>query len=192
MIDLCLKVFTPLVKVLILVDGEEKPSIGFVYGELLKAKDDIAKILKRECDYKPILDIIDAKRKGRLDSSLHTTAFVLNPFYFFKNPCIKDDSFMINNLIACVEKFFPNDQMQHHVINIELQKYVQKEGSFGRKLAISACENNDENYNPVSWWDFYGNETPNLKTMVKRILDLTTSSSGCERNWNSFEGVSIN
>lgn len=63
------------------------------------------------------------------------------------------------------------------------------QGSFGRKLAKSACENNDENYNPVSLWDFYVNETLNLKTMAKRILGLTTSLSGCERNWSSFEGI---
>nr|XP_048336961.1 uncharacterized protein LOC125424192 [Ziziphus jujuba var. spinosa] len=45
------EVFTPLVKVLRLVDGEEKPSMGFVFGELLKAKDDIKKMLKKEgCD----------------------------------------------------------------------------------------------------------------------------------------------
>lgn len=44
----------------------------------------------------------------------------------------------------------------------------------------------------MSWWDFYGNETPNLKTMAKRILGLTTSSSNCERNSSSFEGASIN
>ena len=27
--------------------------------------------------------------------------------------------------------------------------------------------------------------------MARRILSLTTSSSGCERNWSAFEGVSI-
>ncbi|CAI9777216.1 unnamed protein product [Fraxinus pennsylvanica] len=67
--------------------------------------------------------------------------------------------------------------------------YTQKEGAFGKTLAISGCENNTSNYNPVSWWDFYGNQTPNLKFMAKRILGLTTSSSGCERNWSVFESV---
>jgi len=28
-----------------------------------------------------------------------------------------------------------------------------------------------------------------LKEMVMRVLNLTTSSSGCERNWNTFETV---
>ncbi|XP_066320723.1 uncharacterized protein [Miscanthus floridulus] len=37
-VKLCLSVFEPLVKVLRLVDGDVKPSMGFIYGELLKAK----------------------------------------------------------------------------------------------------------------------------------------------------------
>ena len=40
-IELCLRVFTLLVKVLRLVNREQKPSMSFVYEELLKAKDDI-------------------------------------------------------------------------------------------------------------------------------------------------------
>ncbi|XP_052171370.1 glycerol-3-phosphate acyltransferase, chloroplastic-like isoform X2 [Diospyros lotus] len=35
----------------------------------------------------------------------------------------------------------------------------------------------------------YGNQTPNLQRMATRILSLTSSSSGCERNWSTFEGV---
>ncbi|KAL5826711.1 hypothetical protein ACOSQ4_018508 [Xanthoceras sorbifolium] len=51
----CLKVFAPLVEVLRLVDGDRKPAMGFVYGELL--------------NYQPILDIIDARIKYRLDNT---------------------------------------------------------------------------------------------------------------------------
>ncbi|XP_073153114.1 uncharacterized protein [Henckelia pumila] len=149
LVELCLRIFTPLVKVLRLVDGEEKPSMGFVYGKLLNAKNEIRKKLKRENDYKPILDIIDVKSRGRLDSPIHTIAYLLNPFYFFKNQCIKDDSLISMNMIICVEKFFPDSRMQHRVINIELQKYTQKKGAFGKKLATSGCQNNDENYNPI-------------------------------------------
>ena len=40
-VTLCLKVFAPLVKVLRMVDADWKPSMGFVYGELKKAKKEI-------------------------------------------------------------------------------------------------------------------------------------------------------
>ncbi|XP_031127519.1 uncharacterized protein LOC116029610 [Ipomoea triloba] len=37
----CLKVFAPLVRVLRLVDCDTKPSMGFVYGEIMRAKEEI-------------------------------------------------------------------------------------------------------------------------------------------------------
>ena len=47
-------------------------------------------------------------------------------------------------------------------------------------------------FDVVTWWTNYGTHTPNLQRIAKRILSLTTSSSGCERNWSTFEGVSDN
>ncbi|GJX08873.1 uncharacterized protein Tco_0196805 [Tanacetum coccineum] len=44
-VTLCLKVFTPLVKVLRMVDADWKPSMGFVYGEMIKAKEEIKAVL---------------------------------------------------------------------------------------------------------------------------------------------------
>ncbi|KAL5826987.1 hypothetical protein ACOSQ4_018784 [Xanthoceras sorbifolium] len=60
----CLKVFAPLVKVLRLIDGDRKPAMGFVYEELLLAKEEIKVALNNfKRNYQPILDIIDARIK---------------------------------------------------------------------------------------------------------------------------------
>ncbi|XP_031106340.1 uncharacterized protein LOC116010991 [Ipomoea triloba] len=50
-VALCLKVFAPLVKVLRIVDQDKKPSIGFVYGELMQAKEDIKNALNGAQDW---------------------------------------------------------------------------------------------------------------------------------------------
>ncbi|KAF7153803.1 hypothetical protein RHSIM_Rhsim01G0126200 [Rhododendron simsii] len=149
------KMFGPLVMVLRLVDGDRKPSMGFVYGELKNAKEEIKGAYKLvETNYWPILDVIDGKAKGRLDT------------------------------------FFSDDvNVQDEVINRELLKYKNKEGGFGRPLATIGCATNNDSYDPVGWWSNYGNHTPNLKRMATRILSLTSSSSGCERNWSTFEGI---
>ncbi|CAN6813214.1 unnamed protein product, partial [Brassica oleracea] len=39
-----------------------------------------------------------------------------------------------------------------------------------------------------NWWATYGCGAPTLQRLATRILALTSSSSGCERNWSSFEG----
>jgi hypothetical protein len=41
----------------------------------------------------------------------------------------------------------------------------------------------------VGWWKLYGTEVPLLQKMAMRILSLTSSSSGCERNWSVYEMV---
>ncbi|XP_071692120.1 uncharacterized protein [Rutidosis leptorrhynchoides] len=64
----------------------------------------------------------------------------------------------------------------------------QLEG-FDRLLAKKTCAVNDDNYDPVNWWAAFGSSTPNLKKIAIRILSLTTSSSGCERSWSTFEGI---
>lgn len=42
---------------------------------------------------------------------------------------------------------------------------------------------------PAEWWEMYGDYTPELKKFAIRVLSLTCSSSGCERNWSAFEMV---
>ncbi|KAI3525618.1 hypothetical protein L1887_04528 [Cichorium endivia] len=50
-------------------------------------------------------------------------------------------------------------------------------------------EENNDSFDPGTWWMTYGNSTPTLQKMAIKILSLTTSSSGCERNWSAFEGI---
>lgn len=73
------------------------------------------------------------------------------------------------------------------LINMELPKNKEK-GDFGRILAAKGCSENSSSYDPGTWWMTYGNSTPTLQKMAIKILSLTTSSSGCERNWSAFEG----
>ncbi|KAK2654628.1 hypothetical protein Ddye_014484 [Dipteronia dyeriana] len=88
------------------------------------------------------------------------------------------------------DMYFPNNfDMQDIVVNIEFTKYNRKEGSFGKPLAVKGCLNNDDNYDPVQWWKMYGSQTPNLQRVAIRILSLTSSSSGCEKNLSTFEGI---
>ncbi|XP_031496388.1 uncharacterized protein LOC116261699 isoform X4 [Nymphaea colorata] len=39
------------------------------------------------------------------------------------------------------------------------------------------------------WWNTFGDETKELKNFAMRILNLTCSASGCERNWSTFSMV---
>ncbi|CAD6265827.1 unnamed protein product [Miscanthus lutarioriparius] len=146
-VKLTLTVFEPLVKVLRLVDGDVRPSMGFLYGQLLKAKRQIKEAFGNvEARFKDVIAVIDKKMNGRLDSPLHLTAYLLNPHYSYSDPSIFDQPKISEGFISCVEKFFYHDEdMQHMAANIELKKFQNREGPFSKKLARN-FENFD--YNP--------------------------------------------
>uniref|UniRef100_A0A2N9G2F6 BED-type domain-containing protein n=1 Tax=Fagus sylvatica TaxID=28930 RepID=A0A2N9G2F6_FAGSY len=41
----------------------------------------------------------------------------------------------------------------------------------------------------TDWWISFGDECPELQNFAVRVLSLTCSSSGCERNWSAFDMV---
>ncbi|CAN1798053.1 hypothetical protein LINPERHAP1_LOCUS21546 [Linum perenne] len=70
-VNLCLQVFEQLVTVLRLVDGDVQPSMGFVYGEILKAKRKNKEALGNvEIRYKDVIAIVEKKMKDRLHAPL--------------------------------------------------------------------------------------------------------------------------
>jgi hypothetical protein len=90
-----------------LVDGDVNPCMGFVYGELLKAKRQIKEALGNvESRFKDVIAIVEKKMVGRLDSPLHLTAYLLNPHYSYANPSIFDVPKITEGFISCVETFF--------------------------------------------------------------------------------------
>ncbi|XP_065859631.1 nucleosome assembly protein 1;2-like [Euphorbia lathyris] len=42
---------------------------------------------------------------------------------------------------------------------------------------------------PVDWWKSFGGSLPQLQKFAIKVLSLTCSASGCERNWSFFEHV---
>ncbi|KAG2610750.1 uncharacterized protein LOC120701894 [Panicum virgatum] len=75
-VKLILAVFEPLFKVLRLADGDVKASMGFIYGELLKAKREIKEVFgNNETRFKDVLVVIEKKMNERFNSPLHLTAY---------------------------------------------------------------------------------------------------------------------
>ncbi|KAH6780110.1 hypothetical protein C2S52_011347 [Perilla frutescens var. hirtella] len=73
-------------------------------------------------------------------------------------------------------------------MNEEFSKYMDNESIFGKLVAVKGCSLNDARFDPASWWSNFGATTPNIQRLSMRILSLTSSSFGCERNWSTFEG----
>lgn len=72
-------------------------------------------------------------------------------------------------------------------IDGQLDDFRKKRGLFGCVQAQITWETKD----PASWWEAFGDSAPELQRLAIRILSLTCSSSGCERNWSAFEMVNF-
>ncbi|XP_057779563.1 uncharacterized protein LOC130998147 [Salvia miltiorrhiza] len=173
----------PLVKVLRMVDGEQMPAMGFIYGAMDTTKEEIAKNVGGQLgDYKEIWDIIDAKWENQLHHDLHAAAYFLNPRFqygenFSKHPEIK------KGLLCCMEKLIPPaDQLQ---ADLQLDNFRSCDGLFGRYAALESFKTRT----PGNWWTQYGDETLELQSFAVKVLSLTCSASACERNWSMFNQV---
>ena len=180
-----LKVGAPLVEVLRLVDGERKPPMGYIYEAMDRAKEAIAKAFNNNEDrYKEIFKIIDRRWEVQLHRPLHAAAYYLNPEFFYDNPNIDGDEEVNLGLINCIQRLTPNITIQDK-ISEELAKYRDALGTLGTNLAIR----NRKLRAPADWWATNGASAPNLRQFAIKVLSLTCSASGCERNWSVFENL---
>jgi hypothetical protein len=135
-----------------MVDGDTKPSMPWLYGEILKAKEEI-RIAVGNVDkngtglYKSIIEIVDEKMKKRLDCPIHMAAYCLNPYYSYSKPSIFHNEDVIDGFFAAVETFYHGDyDKQNQVLNEDFHKFKDKAGHFGKNVAQLGCK--DYNFSP--------------------------------------------
>nr|GMD37640.1 uncharacterized protein LOC109157329 [Ipomoea batatas] len=179
-----IKTTKPLVEVLRLVDGEKEPAMGFLYNAMDEAKEKIAKNLGgEEKDYKEIWDIIDEKWDFQMHRHLHAAAYYLNPRCHY-SPDFSTHTEIKLGLFHCLDKLIPNrDDMEK--ADLQCSAFHSREGFFG----LAQAKNTVHKLTPVEWWTQYGDDTPELQKFAIKVLGLTCSSSGCERNWSAFNQV---
>ncbi|XP_058755022.1 uncharacterized protein LOC131628172 [Vicia villosa] len=180
-----LKAMGPLVKVLRLVDNEKRPAMGSIYHAMLEAKEFIQRNFNNnENKYKDIIDIVDRRWSIQLHHPLHAAGYYLNPKYFYTNPMIENDATLLDGLYACINKLSANAKVVD-AIHGDLAKYKMGVDHFGLTEAVRQRDT----ISPAEWWKRYGAKTPDLQLLAIKILSLTCSSSGCERNWSAFEHI---
>uniref|UniRef100_A0A0R0HS56 BED-type domain-containing protein n=1 Tax=Glycine max TaxID=3847 RepID=A0A0R0HS56_SOYBN len=180
-----LKAMGPLVSVLRLVDNEKKPTMGFIYEAMDRAKEAIQRAFNNnEGKYKDILAIIDKRWDCQLHHPLHAAGYYLNPKFFYTNPNIDSDNEVVDGLFKCIDKLSEDDDF---VVEVHKQLLVYKRA--GERFGMAAAMKARTEISPAEWWKLYGGKTPHLQTIAIKVLSLTCSSPGCERNWSTFEHI---
>ncbi|KAM3277719.1 hypothetical protein ACQJBY_045554 [Aegilops geniculata] len=186
-VGMAINFFKPMANMLRRMDSDV-PAMGFFHGLMLDAKKHIAvRFDNDESKYKVAWDIIDKRWDSKLKTPLHLAGYYLNPHYYYPNKSeIEHDGSFRADVITCICKMIEDEETQDTVIE-ELNMYQDQQGSFGHGIAIRQRRN--KNFNPAKWWLNHGTNTPKLRTLASRMLNLTCSSSACERNWSAFEEV---
>ncbi|KAK4253734.1 hypothetical protein QN277_010373 [Acacia crassicarpa] len=180
----CLKGAYPLVKVLRVVDSDAKPTMGFIYEEIDRAKERIAHAFNNvERGYLPLWDVIDDRWDKQLHRPLHAAGYYLNPQLHYKSS-FKVDIKVKRGLYDCMDRMV-GDIEEMNKIDTQLEDFKYQRKFFGRAIAKKAINTKA----PAEWWESYGFEHPELQQFAIRVLGLTCSASGCERNWSAFEMV---
>ncbi|KAF3787422.1 hypothetical protein EJ110_NYTH14927 [Nymphaea thermarum] len=132
-----LKVCVPLVKVLRLADSEDRPSIGYLYEAMDKAKEAIRDNLKEKKKlYMPIWKIIDKRWTGQLHQPFYAAAYYLNPAIRFF-PTYKKDREVMHGLLYCINVLVEDSTKQDAVHN-ELDLYDSCFRNMGLPAAVRA------------------------------------------------------
>ncbi|XP_022018457.2 uncharacterized protein LOC110918457 [Helianthus annuus] len=177
-------VMAPLLRVLRLCDMDEKPSLPYVFEGMIQADKGVKAIFKGKEDlYKPYTDIIDARWKKMLCSSIHCAAYWLNPAYQYDKENLYKGKEVFKGVLEMVEKNFSVDEVID--ITTALGKFRDGEECFGRSSAVASRKA----IQPAEWWRLFGGDYPLMQNFAVRILSQTASSSGCERNWSVFERI---
>ena len=100
--------------------------------------------------YKPFVDAIDLKTKGRLDTPLHLCAYYLNPFYYYAH-MLEDNDTVKEGFMECLFSFYSDMSIQYIIIRQELTLYKFSQGPFGWPMAVKQRERMDEHYDPGTY-----------------------------------------
>ncbi|XP_050259849.1 uncharacterized protein LOC126704904 [Quercus robur] len=183
-INVLVKISSPLICLLRIVDSNQRLAIGYVYEGMYRARLGIKKIFRmRKHLYKPYTSIIKNRWDKHLRKDLHAAAYWLNPtFQYDEENFLLETSSENMAVLDYIGKKYDGDQEK--VIK-ETQYFRDHIGSFDRDLALSTSKTT----HPDEWWKLWGADAPNLQKLTIRILSQTFASSRCERCWSLFDQI---
>ncbi|KAK8921641.1 hypothetical protein KSP39_PZI020191 [Platanthera zijinensis] len=136
--NMCLKmtkVAGPLIRLLCIVDSDEKPSLGYVYDGMYRARKGIKLIFKNvKRLYKPYTLIIRDRWDHQLRQRLHSAAYILNPSFQYDQVNYSNKPQVVQGLIDLIGNKDICDKSS--VAMNEVRLYRDQLESFGKPIAI--------------------------------------------------------
>ncbi|RVW73056.1 hypothetical protein CK203_061061 [Vitis vinifera] len=125
---------SPLMRLLRIVDCDERPSMGYVYEGMYRVRLGIKKLFNyNKRLYKPYTEIIKQRWDQQLKKSIHSAAYWLNPCFQYdqENFCNKPN--VIGGVMDVIDQKVLKGKLE--TMN-EMKLFRDRLGSFGRDLLI--------------------------------------------------------
>lgn len=134
----CKYVTEPLVRVLKLVDGDERPAMGNLFAAIHNVREDMIKRFGRNRNIvKSFIDIIDSRWDRQLHKNLHYAGFWFNPEYNYNVEMMEKHFSYHWAILNVIEKYSNRDPNLTRDLTKEIKFYKNADGDFGRSLAIN-------------------------------------------------------
>ncbi|KAL9660301.1 hypothetical protein QQ045_025114 [Rhodiola kirilowii] len=127
----------PRVRVLRIVDSEDKPAMSFLYRAIYKAREEmIWRFRRNKKKTKPYLEILDRRWDLQLRKTLHAAGYWLNPAIQFNNDEFDKHRNTISGLLDVIERYSHGDLDLQSKLTSEMRLFKNAKGDFGRQTAI--------------------------------------------------------
>ncbi|XP_073111156.1 uncharacterized protein [Elaeis guineensis] len=132
------KLTEPLIRVLRIVDSDDRPSMGYLYHAMHQARDEMIKrFRRRKIVVEPYLRIVDSRWDLQLHQNLHAAGFWLNPCFQYDSKLMDKHPRSVSGLLDVIERYsFGNPTLQGNLTN-EMRLFRNAENDFGRSSAIN-------------------------------------------------------
>lgn len=123
-----------------MVDGENKPPMGYIYAAIDMAKEAIAKSFKGNKDkYEKVFEVIDKCWDCQLHQPLHAAGYFLNPAFHYAHTADVCCEEVETGLYQCITRLV-RDSVTRDRIMVEIEVFKNASGLFGLPMAIRQRE----------------------------------------------------
>ena len=127
---------TPLVRLLRLMDTDEKPTLGYVYDGMLRAVRAMKEAFQQdEKMYLPFTRIMNRRWRDQLCRNIHAAAYYVNPVFHYGHERFRPPSEVYEGFCAILDNQYIVEDNRN--IANEVSRFKDRLGTYGTELAIT-------------------------------------------------------
>ncbi|KAH1193497.1 hypothetical protein GmHk_19G054530 [Glycine max] len=131
------KLTKPLVRVLHIVDSEDKPAMGFLYQAMHKAREEMVRRFQRnKRKVEPYLEVLDRRWDSQLRKDLHAIGYLLNPACRFNAKEFEKHRNTQSSILELIDRYTFGDLELQDKLNQDIRIHKNSERDFARRAAI--------------------------------------------------------